>query len=137
MAPLIVHPVLVNAVLLPTPTSPVAVDVVQVTAGPPRMVKLDAPNMVSATTEPVPVIPVPAGAKPATSAATINGPYHFAARPFEFFMMVPSSGTVEPVSLLERQTSQLATHGMFLCEAIPLQSTTVRLTRGAIAATVP
>jgi hypothetical protein len=95
---------LVNAVVLATPTSPVVVDLVQVTAGPPRMAKLDAPNEVSATTEPVPVIPVPAGAKPTTSAPSINGAYHFAARPFEFFMLVPSWGTVEPVNLLERQT---------------------------------
>src|ERR1044071_3336602 len=42
MVPLIVHPVLVNAAVLPTPTSPVVVDLVQVTAGPPRMAKPDS-----------------------------------------------------------------------------------------------
>ena len=77
----------------------------------------------------MPGILVPTGAKPTASAASMTAPYRVVARPFEFFMFVPSSGTVEPVNLLERQTSQLATHGMFLCEAIPLQSTTVRLTQ--------
>src|ERR1041384_6763262 len=41
MVPLIVQPVLVNAVVLATPTSPAVVDLVQVTAGPPRMPKLE------------------------------------------------------------------------------------------------
>src|ERR1043166_691526 len=109
MVPLIAHPVLVNAVVVATPRSPVVADVVQVTPGPPRTEKLDAKNVVSAPTELVPVIPVPAGAKPTTSAATMIGAYHFAARPFEFFMLVPSWGTVEPVNLLERQTRWLAT----------------------------
>src|ERR1041385_5729252 len=91
MAPLIVHPVLVNAVVLATPTSPLVVDLVQVTAGPPRMVKLDtkmsaaprptraglAGNVVSATTEVEPIIPVPTGTKPTTSAASMNGANRF------------------------------------------------------------
>src|ERR1043166_6698833 len=108
MAPLIVHPVLVNAVVLATPTSPLVVDLVQVTAGPPRMVKLDtkrsaAPrptraalvgNVVSATTEVEPIIPVPTGMKPTASASSMNGAYRFATCPFEFFMIVPSWGTV-------------------------------------------
>jgi hypothetical protein len=40
MLPEIEHPVFVNAALLPTPMSPVVVELVQVTAGPPRMAKL-------------------------------------------------------------------------------------------------
>jgi hypothetical protein len=46
MVPVIVQPVFVNAVVLATPTSPAVVDVVQVTAGPPRIAKLN--------TEPLP-----------------------------------------------------------------------------------
>jgi hypothetical protein len=42
MFPVIVHPVFVNAVVLATPTSPAVVDLVQVTAGPPRIAKLNA-----------------------------------------------------------------------------------------------
>src|SRR2546430_16666898 len=41
MFPVIVHPVFVNAVVLATPTSPAVVDLVQVTAGPPRIAKLN------------------------------------------------------------------------------------------------
>src|ERR1041384_6776143 len=41
MAPLIVHPVVGNAGVPGTPTSPALADLVQVTAGPPRMAKLD------------------------------------------------------------------------------------------------
>src|SRR5689334_21208750 len=41
MSPVIVHPVFVNAVVLATPTSPLVVDLVHVTAGPPRMAKLN------------------------------------------------------------------------------------------------
>src|ERR1043166_1390525 len=113
MAPLIVHPVLVNAVVLATPTSPLVVDLVQVTAGPPRMVKLDtkrstaprptraglAGNVVSATTEVEPIIPVPTGMNPPASAARRTGAYRFATCPFDFFMIAPSWGTVEPVNL--------------------------------------
>src|ERR1051325_4761386 len=40
MLPEIEHPVFVNAALLPTPISPVVLELVQVTAGPPRMAKL-------------------------------------------------------------------------------------------------
>jgi hypothetical protein len=41
MVPVIVQPVFVNAVVLATPTSPAVVDLVQVTAGPPRIAKLN------------------------------------------------------------------------------------------------
>jgi hypothetical protein len=43
MLPEIEHPVFVNAALLPTPMSPVVVELVQVTAGPPRMAKVNTP----------------------------------------------------------------------------------------------
>src|ERR1044071_6499584 len=104
MVPPIAQPVLVNAAVLATPTSPVVVDLVQVTAGPPRIAKPDNPYVVSATTALVPILPASAGAKPTTSAQSITAPNHFVARPFEFFMRVPSWGTVEPVNLLGRQT---------------------------------
>src|SRR2546429_5805120 len=41
MLPAIVHPVFVNAVVMATPTSPLVVDLVHVTAGPPRIAKLN------------------------------------------------------------------------------------------------
>src|SRR5437764_1643413 len=41
MLPVMVHPVFVNAVVLATPTSPLVVDLVQVTAGPPRIANLN------------------------------------------------------------------------------------------------
>jgi hypothetical protein len=63
-----------------------------------------AGNVVSATTEVEPRIRVPTGAKPTASAASMNGAYRFATRPFEFVMIVPSWGTVEPVNLLGWQT---------------------------------
>ena len=43
MLPEIEHPVFVNAVVVATPMSPLVVELVQVTAGPPRMANVNTP----------------------------------------------------------------------------------------------
>src|ERR1041385_6405320 len=70
MAPPIVHPVLVNAVVLATPTSPVVADLVQVTAGPPRMAKLDIASADWAAAERVGTRSAPNAATTADSAVS-------------------------------------------------------------------
>src|ERR1043166_707216 len=72
MTPLIVHPVLVNAVVLATPTSPVVVDLVQVTAGPPRMAKLEIASPDCAAAERVGTSSAPNDARTVDSAVSRN-----------------------------------------------------------------